>query len=219
VTAFDARGQTVLTAEADDASRTNEVTTTLVRGPFGELTDVFGPHGATHYGLDDWGRTISSVDPATGYRQFRYNGFDEIVEEIDARNDVYAYDYDLLGRLREKRDVDDDVVAKWEYDGDGDGANELGRLVGAYRRSAEGSDTGTWMLMRYDSEGGLPSSLEYRLGASETDPDTGEGHVVSYSYDPLDPNDPKVPGRLTQVTYPSGGGFFKVGYDFDASKT
>jgi hypothetical protein len=35
------------------------------------------------------------------------------------------------------------------------------------------------MLMRYDSEGGLPSSLEYRLGASETDPDTGVGHVVS----------------------------------------
>jgi RHS repeat-associated protein len=159
--------------------------------------------------FDDWGRPISSEDPGTGDRQFRYSGFDEMVEETDARGMVHSYAYDRLGRLTEKRNGEDELIAKWSYDGDG--PNELGRLVGSFRQAAGGSGAGTWTLVNYDAEGGLPSSLEYRLGASSGDPDSGEDHVISYSYDST------IAGRITHVTYPSDGDFFQLEYGFDDS--
>ena len=207
MTVRDPLGQISRTAEAAGLGRSNETHTSFVRGPFGAVHQVMAPQGTTTYEIDDWGRARSFIDPALGEQQFVYNGFDELVHETDARGEDDFYEYDDLGRLIEKRDEDGDVIARWEFDGDPE-LNQQGRLVASWRRATTGSDTGTWILNHFDEQG-LPSAAEYHVGATLGDRNGGDAFVGEYIYDD------EVPGRLSAIAYPSNGGEFRVGYEYD----
>ena len=52
---------------------------------------------------DLWGNRLSITDPDAGLIQSTYNGFGELVAQIDARGDTTTYEYDKLGRITKKR--------------------------------------------------------------------------------------------------------------------
>jgi RHS repeat-associated protein len=185
--------------------------TVFKRGSFGSVRQVLAQQGTTTYDVDDWGRARSVIDPALGSRSFVYNGFDELVRESDARGVDDLYEYDDLGRLIEKRDSDGGVIARWDFDGDPE-LNQQGRLVASWRRAATGAETGTWILNHYGPEG-LPSAAEYHVGATLGDRVGGDVFLAEYSYDP------EVPGRLSEIAYPSNGGAFRTRYKYDSTET
>jgi RHS repeat-associated protein len=208
LTVVDATGLVSKTSEAANVERVNATATNFQRGPFGEVRNVLAPQGHTSYEIDDWGRTLSVVDPALGTRSFVYNGFDEIVQETDALGQVESFAYDNLGRITEKRDDAGNIIALWDYDGEPALARQ-GRLVGAWRRTATDSDTGTWILNHYEGPDGLPSAVEYHLDATLAAPSGGDVFMTQFEYDP------EVRGRVSKISYPSNGGALRVGYDYD----
>jgi YD repeat-containing protein len=92
----------------------------------GILTDVFDPSGNdvhTHY--DSLGRKDSTTDPDMGTWQYCYDGFGNLVGQIDAKTSgstcltgplTVAMTYDALGRMTSKTDVATGDTAQWLYD-------------------------------------------------------------------------------------------------------
>ena len=50
-----------------------------------------------------YGNRLSIEEPNAGAIASTYNGFNELIQQIDARNDTTAYQYDKLGRVTQKR--------------------------------------------------------------------------------------------------------------------
>ncbi|MCL1850876.1 MAG: hypothetical protein FWF70_05690 [Bacteroidetes bacterium] len=52
---------------------------------------------------DLWGNRLSIEEPNAGLITSTYNKFNELTKQIDARGDTTTYQYDILGRVTQKR--------------------------------------------------------------------------------------------------------------------
>ena len=60
--------------------------------------------GATTTIISDlWGNRLSITDPDAGLIESSYNNFSELVAQKDARNNTTTYEYDKLGRVKQKQ--------------------------------------------------------------------------------------------------------------------
>jgi RHS repeat-associated protein len=147
---------------------------------------------------DTRGRKKLTIDADAGTWQHFYDGFGDVVEEIDAKsNDVHML-YDSLGRMTVKRVGTDE--AQWVYDqADGAGIGKLAAVIGfpdderlkapctiPLTNEPNGNRAGRWYA--YDSFGNMTVSNECV---------DGDTFSTTYAYDDL--------GRQASVTYPQVG--------------
>jgi len=212
----DAFGAPARVVEAANENGDDQVVTDFRRGAFGYLERASAPGGDTVYHPDDLGRNFEVEDPNLGTRTFTHDGFDQIATATDANQVVLTFTYDALGRQLETLDASSNVLASFAYDGDG--PNELGRLVSTTRQALPGSPLVNATRMHYDSPSGLPSSVDHRVDATAADPDTtGTLYTMGYSYG-INNGTEDVPWALKQLTYPDvGGGSFAVEFGYDES--
>jgi YD repeat-containing protein len=79
---------------------------------------------------DVLGRKVLSRDPDLGEWRYSYDGFGNVIRQVDALGRVTTMVYDSLGRMTSK--TDEDGTAEWVYDvGDGAGIGKLAAMVGA----------------------------------------------------------------------------------------
>ena len=82
----------------------------LTRGVVGIGVDAY----------DAWGRKTALVDPDKGAWSYTYNGFDELLEQTDARGQRTRFAHDALGRVLQRTDYRADAtvagVAEWTFD-------------------------------------------------------------------------------------------------------
>src|SRR5262249_51353725 len=101
-TVDDGRGRVLKssqTAEIEGAFRT--LVTTYTYGAFGLLQTIKDTNGnITQVTHDDAGRRVALDDPDTHHSDFRVNGFDEVIHELDGASINSDYVYDQLGRPR-----------------------------------------------------------------------------------------------------------------------
>lgn len=146
----DARGRTVKTIDPNSGE------TTFAYDASGkpiEVTNALGQVSRASYNLA--GQRNSLDDPALGLWRYRYNGFSELIEQVDARGDTVALRYDGIGRLIERKSRTD--VAHYYFD---EGANAVGRLTSVRSSQSAGRD------IAYDGYGRV-GSVRFRVGNDE----------------------------------------------------
>ncbi|MCH9691792.1 MAG: hypothetical protein K0U59_06995, partial [Gammaproteobacteria bacterium] len=113
----------------------------------------------TTMGYDLLGRKIAMSDPDKGDWQYNYNGYGELIQQTDAKGQRVENTYDLLGRLIERRDIDD---------------------------SGERVKTSQWLYNNTQTtgEGGVPPTALAQVKEFAADPDTISYRKL-YSYDEL----------------------------------
>jgi RHS repeat-associated protein len=204
----DPYGQPVRTMQVPTPTSSVAITNRYFYGAFDILREIETPLGITTIMPDAYGRTLALLDPALGNQGFTFNGFDEVASVTDAKSQVIEREYDRMGRLIAMTGGGD-VLAKWLYDGEG--PHERGRLVAAYRRGTPNGTGGTWITYKYQ-ERGLPESIEYDIGGSESAPDPSGEITIRYEYRAA------VPWQIDVLHYPEAAGqAFAVQYTYDAS--
>jgi RHS repeat-associated protein len=208
-------GLAVRTAQLGDTKASSSATTKYTYGAFNVLHKVEGPVGTTSIIPDTLGRPGELDDPSMGPQIYVYDGFDEVTLQEDGNNKLTRLEYDRLGRTTALRDGDNDLLAKWTYDGSG--PNELGRLVAMYRQAKPGASTGNWVRYHYQApqqgsvNRGLLESINHGIGGTPDDSSTGDQFEIGYEYQAA------VPWRLDILHYPDAAGAFAVQHDYDAS--
>ncbi|TQV87009.1 fibronectin type III domain-containing protein [Aliikangiella coralliicola] len=128
-------------------------------------------------------------DPNMGRKDFTYTSFGEVDTETDANNDVYNYDYDILGRL-EKRYLNTQLEASFSFDTAPKGSTG-GQCIGVpaqeVREDLSGGDS---FNRSYDYD-------NYCRPLVATTQIDGADYVMSNQYD-------GNYGRVKAVTYPNG---------------
>ena len=177
----------------------------------GNLTDVIDPNQNdvhTHY--DTRGRKDSITDPDMGTWQSCYDGFGDLVGQIDGKNSgatcatgplSVTMTYDALGRMTSKTDVAKGDTAQWLYDslpGVATGAS-VGKLVAMV--SEPSSELGTCTIPAgFTVTGGNRSVKSYRydqFGNVQEGDECADGtaFATTYEYDSL--------GRQSLIRYPA----------------
>ena len=83
-----------------DAQGNITQTTTYVAATSGGTANPEVPTSvAVQVGYDSVGRKLWTDDPDKGYWEYTYNGFGELIEQIDAKGNVRYMNYDALGRM------------------------------------------------------------------------------------------------------------------------
>src|SRR5262249_48915728 len=133
------------------------------------------------------GRKIASSDPDLGPWSYRYDGFGQVRQQIDAKSQTATLIYDLLGRLTQR--VEADMTATWTYDGPNGNptAPSIGKLVSASATGGAAGPNGFSRSLSYDSLS-RPTQIQMIIDNAP--------YTFSGSYD--------VNGRLSQVSYPTG---------------
>src|SRR6185369_2267732 len=93
----------------ETASKENGIwhPTTFTYGPNDKMWIVTDPKGhATVLESDLRGRRAAITDPDAGTTRYRYNGYGEIREEIDALGQKTEYQRDAMGRRRQVTNAD-----------------------------------------------------------------------------------------------------------------
>lgn len=107
------------------------VTKTSITTP-GALSDASPaiPSVDVSTSYDTGGRKIGSTDPDMGTWSYEYDGFGDLVKQTDAKGNVTAMTYDVLGRLRTKS-VNSADPARWIYASGGPAVGQLTTMIGA----------------------------------------------------------------------------------------
>ncbi|GAB1403565.1 hypothetical protein MASR1M74_07430 [Lentimicrobium sp.] len=127
------------------------------------------------------GNNTKTTDPSWGANISRYNPFNELVYSEDARQNKYAYTYDVLGRTLSRKNLAHAAdLTNWLYE---ETAGKLGLL------KSESNLAGHLKLYTYGKFNRLVRVTE------QLDAD-GMGHDVSYAHDEL--------GRVSSMSYPDG---------------
>ncbi|MDD3742644.1 MAG: SpvB/TcaC N-terminal domain-containing protein [Lentimicrobiaceae bacterium] len=127
------------------------------------------------------GNNTKTTDPSWGTNISRYNPFNELVYSEDARQNKYAYTYDVLGRTLSRKNLAHAAdLTNWLYE---ETAGKLGLL------KSESNLAGHLKLYTYGKFNRLVRVTE------QLDAD-GMGHDVSYAHDEL--------GRVSSMSYPDG---------------
>ncbi|MDE0373594.1 MAG: FG-GAP-like repeat-containing protein, partial [Rhodospirillales bacterium] len=134
----------------------------------------------------------SIADPDAGTTTFKYNALGELIEQTDAKGQSITFDYDLIGRMTERDDIEGaGGVTAWTYDSATKGTGRIHTIVGA-----EGDNH----RYSYDTHG--------RLSLHRTTIDS-TNYDVGYTYDSA--------GRLATLRYPSSSQYssgLTVSYDY-----
>jgi len=137
---------------------------------------------------DQWDNRILISEPNAGVITSIYNKFNELVKQIDARNNTIKYHYDLLGRLTQKQYIASGSTTQtidWIYDNaQGKGKGKLSKIMvnGAERE-----------IFSYDKYSRLNLHSKF----------LGSWYSFKYSYNEN--------GQLDTLTYP---GYFAVNYSY-----
>ena len=136
-----------------------------------------------------WGNRLSITDPNAGTITSSYNGFNELIQQIDARKDTTTYKYDVLGRVTEKRfaalsptDIEPQTLS-YTYDFSNANSKGIGKLYKIEIDSVESE------ILNYDSFSRL---------STHTKIIDDNYHYFDYAYNSN--------GQLLNLTYPEGFG-------------
>jgi YD repeat-containing protein len=174
-------------------------------GAFGHLTRITdSADRAIALVQDAFGRTTQTYDLAEGgWRTSQFDGFDDLQRTTDAGNRIRDYQYDAYGRLIETND--NDGTTTWTFDGEGD--NEIGRLVQTTSPSGQTRDF-HYEPREAERNRGLPLSVTDTIKPIATPPGASHTFVTTYHYDDN--------SRLDRVDYPAAGSTnLAVNYTFD----
>lgn len=147
----DARGRTIKTIDPQKGATNFAYDAS---GKTIEVTNALGQVSRAIYNLA--GQRESLDDPSLGVWKYRYNGYSELIEQVDARGESVVLRYDPIGRLIERRSGSD--RASYVFD---QGANALGRLT------AVSSSQGASREVAYDMYGRV-SSVSFRVGLDQS---------------------------------------------------
>jgi RHS repeat-associated protein len=154
-------------------------------------TTITSPGTTTVLKSDLWGNRLSINEPNAGIITSIYNGFNELIKQIDARGDTTKYEYDNLGRVTKKQFSAPNEAAQiieYEYDSAVRGIGKLARKI-INNNLAE--------TFRYNTSGRL--SLHAKIIDNFH-------YCFNYSYTP--------DGQLQKLTYPGG---FAVTYNYTST--
>jgi RHS repeat-associated protein len=180
----------------------------------GNLTDVIDPQqNDTHTHYDTRNRKDWTTDPDMGHWTYSYNGFGDLVGQVDAKNQAVSLGYDVLGRLTSRIDHSKENTSQWIYDtAPGAGVGKLAAVIGdddsklnGYCAAPVGASVpgGSRPVKQfwYDSAGNVQRVDECYDGTT---------FVTTYEYDAL--------GRQSLVRYPAASGSqLTVGYHYTTS--
>jgi RHS repeat-associated protein len=185
----------------------------------GNLTDVLDPNqNDVHTHFDTRGRKDLMTDPDMGTWQYCYDGFGDLVGQIDAKNPgstctsgplSLAMTYDVLGRMTSKTDVAMGNTAQWLYDSaSGAGIGKLAAMVGEPDDNLDTCPIPTGFTV---TGGNRPvKTYVYNQFGDVQEVDEcvdGNTFATTYGYDQL--------GRQNLVRYPAVKGWqLAVGYHY-----
>ncbi len=187
----------------------------------GNLTDAGDPIGGSiptvHTGYDTDGRKTRTVDPDMGTWQYCYDGFGDLVKQIDSQagnstctsgTPTTTMTYDSLGRMTSR--TDSSGTAQWLYDSaPGAGIGKLAATAGAPDANLEGACP---LPAGFTVVGGNRAVKQYsydQFGAVQEVDECADGDTfaTTYQYDPL--------GRQSLIRYPAvKGSQLAVGYHY-----
>ena len=169
-------------------------TTKYVYDPFGNLsqiTDAKAPTGAiTSYIYNIRGFKTDSTDPDTGHWVYTPNSLNELVKQVDAKNQQTTFGYDLLGRMTSRLEPESATATTWTY-GTSAALHNIGRLASlskpdgyaeSYTFDSLGRPAGTTITEDTNYSIGYAYNT---LGAVDTvtyPPSTGSPFVLKYLY-------------------------------------
>jgi RHS repeat-associated protein len=159
----------------------------------GNLVKTIQGNNVTRMGYDIRGRKEWMDDPNLGYWTYQYNCLGELIRQTDAKDQTVTMDYDQLGRLKSRSELEGTTV--WTYD------TATGRGIGKPHKVGfklpGATDVVDQRVMKYDDLGRVTDADETINGGV---------YRVSTSYDSL--------SRPETLTYPS---LLKVRNIYDAN--
>ena len=160
-------------------------TTTYTYGPSGEVATVKDTkENITRIAYDASGRRTSISDPEHGVDHFEWNGFGDLVQEIDGNQQVRTYIPDELGRVRQA--ITPDGLTSFDWDTATNGIGSLGNTT-----SPDGVDC-TYAFDTF----GRPSGQSWTV--STGNPGADGTYSIGVTYDNA--------GRPSNITYPAVAG-------------
>jgi RHS repeat-associated protein len=137
--------------------------------------------------FDLWGNRLSVNEPNAGTIFSFYNGFNELIKQVDARGDTTKFEYDLLGRVIQKQFSDANITQTigYIYDSANKGKGKLHKIK---MNNVETETFSYDNLSRLAQHSKTIDSISYAMG---------------YTYN--------AEGELKDLTYPDG---FKVKYSY-----
>ncbi len=183
-------GRGLVLAKSDLVQKPSEPTGHFVNqsftyGPFGQLRSVtVGSGPTTTISSDASGRKTEIDDPDRGRTTYKWNGFGDQIQEIDADGHATVYVPDPLGRIQQVITVDGIAGYQWDT-----AENGIGQLAGT--TSPDDVSCG----YTYDPAG-RPTAQTWTLNTGG--PGAAGTYSVGLGYDPF--------GRVSSLTYPAVGG-------------
>ncbi len=183
---------------------------TLVRDP-----DSVAPynHGMTTYGIDGFGRVISTTDPMGHARATTWTAQSNVASSKDANTQTTMYGYDASGNNPTSAAIPTGAAATATYNG-----------PQAYQPDTGTDAQGNVSGYTYDGPGNVTQTKNQAVSAAATyNPPSptcggkageqcsstdGMGHVTTYAYDPsgnLATSTPPAGGALKASTYTTNG--------------
>ena len=98
--------------------------------PLGNLLTTSTGGLVTTLEYDERGNKIKQDDPSMGLWEYDYNAFGELIWQKDAKAQETTFEYDELGRQKNRTDVDG--VTTWSYYTSGDGIGQLQQETGTH---------------------------------------------------------------------------------------
>ncbi|WP_028764242.1 RHS repeat domain-containing protein [Shewanella colwelliana] len=148
---------------------------------------------------DDWGRKLSTNDPIKGLWQYTYNAFGELYTQKTARQHLFTFSYDVLGRKVRSYEASEGTLC-WNYGSTAHASSKaVGKLVSTAKYAATSvacnttSSASTKKTFTYNQLS-LPEQTKTYIN--------GQWYTQTQSYDSY--SRPKV------TTYPSGTSSFAV---------
>jgi RHS repeat-associated protein len=133
-----------------------------------------------------WGNRLTIDEPNAGLITSEYNKFNELVKQTDAKGNIITYQYDLLGRVTQKKYADSKNILTLDYiydNAEGKGKGKLALIKKDHIKAKE---------FTYDNYGRLIKDMNFD-GA----------YRFEYTYTPN--------GQLNTMTYPGG---FSITYNY-----
>lgn len=125
---------------------------------------------------DTRGRKVKMIDPVMGTTTYQYNGFNELIRQVDAKGSIVLMEYDILGRIKKRTETEG--ITTYTYDV---GNKAIGKLT-----TIAGYDNITFSYT-FDNLG-RPSGETKTINGK-----TYNSYITYYS-----------DGKPNVITYPSG---------------
>ena len=155
-------------------------------------TQILVPNGgATTIVTDLWGNRLSIDDPNAGIISSEYNKLNELIKQTDANNNITTYQYDTLGRVKQKKFKDLNNISQtidYIYDAPNKGKGKL------YKIKVDGVET---EIFSYDN---LSRLYQHQKKIDNT------FYTQTHTYN--------TNGQLQTLTYPDG---FQVTYNYSSA--